>query len=140
MSFHDEEWRLIGRALLLGFSMSFLYDPLRSLRHFGHQRRGITFLCDAVFTCYTAAASFALLQKYSNGMLRWYAVGAVCLALWLYGKIIGNMVRTLLGGLFWPVRRYFLRPTKIFLTKVREVVIMKIHLKRKEADDDAAGI
>lgn len=117
MSLYGEEWRLIGRALLLGLGLSLLYDFLRCLRRIGHQKLGITLLCDLFFSCCAAAASFALLQKYSNGMLRWYAVGAVCLEIWLYGKI-----------------------RKIFLTKVREVVIMKIHSKRKEADRDETGI
>ncbi|MCD8380575.1 MAG: spore cortex biosynthesis protein YabQ [Lachnospiraceae bacterium] len=117
MSFHDAEWRLIGRAFLLGFSESVLYDFLRLLRRLGKQGQGITFLCDVVFACFTATASFLVLQRYSNGMLRWYAVGAVCLEIWLYGKI-----------------------RKIFLTKAFRAVIMKIHPKRKEADRDDTGI
>ncbi len=117
MSFHDAEWQLIGRALLLGLSESVLYDFLRLVRRLGKHRQGITFLCDAFFACFTAAASFWVLQKYSNGMLRWYAVGAVCLEIWLYEKF-----------------------RKIFLTKACRAVIMKVHPERKEADNDDIGI
>ncbi|MCD7842108.1 MAG: hypothetical protein LUG56_06515, partial [Lachnospiraceae bacterium] len=64
MSFHDAEWRLIGRAFLLGFSESVLYDFLRLIRWIEKRRQGVTFLCDLFFACFTAAASFAVLQRY----------------------------------------------------------------------------
>ncbi len=148
MSLHDAEWQLIGRALLLGFFLSLLYDFLWELRRLGHKGRGITFLCDFLFSCSAAAASFILLQKYSNGMLRWYAVGAVLFAAWLYGRTAQKPVRRGMGCLlfltgrflFAPAERYFFHPAKIFLTKALKAAIMIIHPKRKEADKDDTGI
>ncbi len=148
MSLHDAEWQLIGRAFLLGLCLSLLYDFLRELRHLGRGWQGITVICDLAFTCSAAAASFLLLQRYSNGMLRWYAVGAVLFAVWMYGRTLQKPVRRGLSRSFSlagrfvlaPARRYLFHPAKIFLTKAFKAVIMKIHPERKEADKDDTGI
>ncbi|MCD8068859.1 MAG: spore cortex biosynthesis protein YabQ [Lachnospiraceae bacterium] len=83
-------------------------------------------MCDLVFWGCTAVLSFRLMHRYSNGMFRWYAVGAAFLAMWLYGKTVERFIRKLSKALAGPAKNA--------LTKLKRLAIIKTGRKRKEAD------
>ncbi|MCD8326018.1 MAG: spore cortex biosynthesis protein YabQ [Lachnospiraceae bacterium] len=130
MSFYDEEWQVIFRAVFLGMELSLLYDLLRGLRRVKKGAWGWTFVCDALFWYCTAVASFRLMHEYSNGLFRWYTVGAVFCGMWLYTKTLGWLLHKLLCRMAGILAV----PAKIVLTKWKSLAIIKAYRERKEAD------
>lgn len=73
------ENRFLLCSILMGITMTFVYDIFRILRRVWVHNRLMISLEDALFWVVTAVSVFYLMHTQSNGKLRWFAVfGALC--------------------------------------------------------------
>lgn len=78
--------------LELGVWFSFLYDGLRILRRVFPRGILLVSLEDLGFWIYCGAEVFVMMQRESNGSLRWYGVLAALVGMWLYLRFISPLL------------------------------------------------
>lgn len=116
-------------ALSMGIFITFVYDLLRILRRVFPHGGFLVALEDLIFWAYCAVKVFFLMQRMSDGTLRWFAVLGAMAGILLYKKLISS----------WLVK-YSAR-ILLFLLKPFFVVCRKIKdLARKAAGWTSQGI
>ena len=102
---------LIGENLFLLYSIgmgvfvTFVYDLLRSLRRAIPHNNFFVSVEDIFFWIFCAISVFLMMQKQSDGTLRWFAVGGALLGMFVYRKTFSKLlVRFLSGILKWILK------------------------------------
>ena len=90
------ETRLFGVSLTLGVWLMILYDILRVFRAVLPHGTLAVNLEDLVYFVYCGFQTFDMLYVYQNGIIRFYAIGAVGLGMILYERIVGRNLRNYL--------------------------------------------
>ena len=90
------ETRLFGVSLTLGVWLMILYDILRVFRAVLPHGTLAVNLEDLLYFVYCGFQTFDMLYVYQNGVIRFYAVGAIGLGMVLYERIIGRKLRNYL--------------------------------------------
>lgn len=75
-------------ALLMGIFITFIYDILRIFRRVFPHRSFLVSVEDLGFWVYCAAEVFMLMYRFSDGMLRWFAVLGALTGMFLYKKLV----------------------------------------------------
>ena len=99
----DENLYLIY-AVYTGIYITFLYDLLRIFRRVVKHGSFAVSLEDVGFWVYCASKVFMLMYRYSNGLIRWYAVLGALAGMFVYKK---------------AVSRYFVKYTSLFFLKIK---------------------
>ena len=90
------ETRLFGVSLIMGVWLMILYDMLRVFRAVLPHGTLAVNLEDLVYFVYCGFQTFDMLYVYQNGIIRFYAIGAVGLGMILYERIVGRNLRNYL--------------------------------------------
>ena len=90
------EVRLFGVSLVMGVWLMILYDILRVFRAVLPHGTLAVNLEDLVYFVYCGFQTFDMLYVYQNGIIRFYAIGAVGLGMILYERIVGRNLRNYL--------------------------------------------
>ena len=83
-----EEKVFLLHAFLLGVRVCFIYDWLRILRRAIPHGDGTVALEDILFWIYCGAEVFLLMQRESDGSMRWFAMLGAFAGMLLYRRII----------------------------------------------------
>ncbi len=75
-------------ALVMGIFITFLYDILRIVRRVFPHGNFLVSLEDLCFWIYCAVEVFLLMYRFSDGMLRWFAVLGALSGMFLYRKLV----------------------------------------------------
>lgn len=75
-------------ALLMGIFITFIYDILRIARRVFPHGGFLVSLEDLGFWIYCAAEVFMLMYRFSDGVLRWFAVLGALTGMFLYKKLV----------------------------------------------------
>lgn len=75
-------------AICMGVFITFVYDILRICRRVIPHKGIVVSVEDLCFWIYCAAEVFMLLNRMSNGMLRWFAVFGAMIGMYAYKKLI----------------------------------------------------
>lgn len=103
-------------ALLMGIFITFVYDILRIARRVFRHSGFLVSLEDLIFWIYCAAEVFMLMYRFSDGMLRWFAVLGALAGMLLYKRLVSP---------------FFVKYVSFVLIKVKELLkyILSILLK-----------
>ena len=119
-------------ALLMGIFITFVYDILRIARRVFHHGWFLISLEDLIFWIYCAEEVFMLMYRFSDGMLRWFAVLGALVGMLLYKKLaspffvkyvsfvlikVKELLRRILSILLKPLR-FLLHKVKTYIRKI----------------------
>lgn len=122
-------------AIYTGVYITFLYDLIRIARRVIRHNTFLVSLEDIVFWVYVSAKFFLLMYRYSNGLIRWYAVLGALAGMLVYKKAVSGYfvkyislfflkIKEIVGGFF----RMFLRPAAKFFyfLKKKLTILLKL--------------
>ncbi|MBE5866549.1 MAG: hypothetical protein E7292_10135 [Lachnospiraceae bacterium] len=138
------ETDFILHAFYMGVFITFVYDILRVLRRVIPHPDFLVSVEDMGFWIYCAAKVFLMMYYESNGTLRWFAIGAALMGMFLYLKLVSPLwikyMSLLLGKILeilFKILKFLLKPiyrvlrrSKKQLTLLRKV--LKMNLKGRE--------
>lgn len=93
------EAQYLGSCFLLGIFLILFYDLLRLLRIVLPHGALLTAVGDLLYWLGASAAIFLMLYKGDDGVIRWYAVAAIALAMLLFNFCVSRHVVPFVGGL-----------------------------------------
>lgn len=113
-------------ALLMGIFITFVYDILRIARRVFRHGSLLVSLEDLIFWIYCAAEVFMLMYRFSDGMLRWFAVLGALVGMFLYKKLASPFFVKAASFVLIKVKEFLkgilnllLKPVKFLLHKVK---------------------
>lgn len=113
-------------ALLMGIFITFVYDILRIARRVFRHGGFLISLEDLIFWIYCAEEVFMLMYRFSDGMLRWFAVLGALAGMFLYKKLASPLFVKYVSLLLIQVKEFLkyilsilLKPIRFLLQKVR---------------------
>lgn len=116
-------------AFLIGIFIVFVYDILRIFRRVIPHAAFFVSLEDMIFWIYCAAEVFLLMYHEGDGSLRWFAIMGAMAGMFLYKKLISNLlvkyVSFVLGKMLEALRKilkFLCRPFGFFGRKARKTV------------------
>ncbi len=119
----------------MGVYIPFLYDWLRIFRRVIPHGSLWVSLEDFVFWIYCAAEVFLLMQRESQGTLRWFAIFGAAVGIWLYERLVGRYLVRLLSRFLskiWKRIKNKLTYFKNMLKMTVKKLSAKWRIKRKE--------
>ncbi len=108
-------------SLLMGVLVTFVYDLFRILRRVIHHNWIFVSLEDILFWFGCAISVFLLMQKESNGMLRWFAVLGALTGMLLYRTFLGKYLVEILSRFFLRIKKILCKPFAAIAKKCRKV-------------------
>lgn len=135
------ETEFIRHAFYMGIFITFVYDILRVLRRVIPHPDFLVSLEDMGFWIYCAVKVFLLMYYESNGTLRWFAICAALVGMFLYIKLVSpfwiKYVSLLLGKILeilCMILKFILKPVYRVLRRSKKQLtflrkILKISLK-----------
>lgn len=107
-------------SLLMGVLVTFVYDLFRILRRVIHHNWIFVSLEDILFWFGCGISVFLLMQRESNGMLRWFAVLGALTGMLIYRKCLGKYLVEILSRFFLRIKRILCKPFKAMAKKCRK--------------------
>lgn len=107
-------------CFLLGMILMLAYDILRIIRIVLPHRSFFTGLEDMIYWLAVSGAVFVTLYRGNDGIIRWYAVAAIILAMLLFNLCISRFLVPVIGRL--------LRVPVDFLGKVLQSIYKKVKI------------
>lgn len=120
-------------AVLMGFLITFIYDWLRILRRLIPHNIFWVSVEDLIFWVFCAIEVFLLMNKESNGTLRWFAVLGALTGMIAYKKILGAFLVKYITLILKTIFRFLWKPFSIigkFLIKGSQRVTRKMVHRR----------
>ena len=96
---------LLLQAISVGVLITFGYDWLRILRRVIPHRQLVVSLEDFFFWVICALSVFFWMYRVSNGSLRWFAVAGALFGMFLYKKLLSELLVTYMAKLLKLVLR-----------------------------------
>lgn len=93
------------QAISTGVMITFAYDWLRILRRVIPHRQVVVSLEDFFFWVVCAVAVFLWMYRVSNGSLRWFAVAGALAGMWLYKRLLSELLVTYISWLLKHILR-----------------------------------
>ncbi len=116
-------------ALLMGVFVTFVYDILRIARRLFPHGSFLVSLEDLCFWIYCGAEVFLLMNRLSDGTLRWFAVLGAAVGVLLYKKLVSPWLvkysSLILGKALEIVTKFLsflFRPLRLLLRRLRKVL------------------
>lgn len=79
-------------SFLTGMTLLFVYDLLRIMRRLISHKSWVTGAEDLLFWALSAVALFAMLYRENSGYIRGFAIGGVCLGMFIYNLLLSAWV------------------------------------------------
>ena len=142
------ETDFIFHAFYLGLFITFVYDVLRVLRRVIPHPDFLVSIEDMGFWIYCAMKVFLLMYYESNGTLRWFAVGAALVGMFLYLKLLSPVwmkyMSLILGKILeilFKILIVVLKPGYRFLRWIKKQLtlfkkVLKMKLKGRERNGE----
>lgn len=108
-------------SLLMGVLVTFVYDLFRILRRVIPHNWIFISLEDILFWMGCGVSVFLLMQRESNGMLRWFAVLGALTGMLLYRKCLGRYLVEILSRFFIRIKKILCKPFAAFAKRCRKV-------------------
>lgn len=115
-------------AIYTGVYITFLYDIIRVIRRVFPHSDGMVSLEDIGFWIYCGGRVFVLMYKFSDGMLRWFAVLGALAGMCFYRKFISSFFVNYTSAIFIKLKRLIVKAARIIL---RPIVKCYIRIKKK---------
>ncbi len=99
-------WELgyVGKCLLLGAGLMFLYDVLRIVRIIIQHSIVMISIEDILYWAVAGVLMFVLLYKEDAGSIRWFAVAVTALGMFVYNFMVSRLAVPFVGKcLKWPL-------------------------------------
>ena len=87
-----KEADVLFASFLTGMALLFVYDLLRILRRLISHKSWVTGAEDLLFWALSAVALFAMLYRENSGYIRGFAIGGVCLGMFIYNLLLSAWV------------------------------------------------
>jgi spore cortex biosynthesis protein YabQ len=136
-------------AVYTGVYITFIYDIIRVFRRtFSHSSLMVS-LEDIVFWIYCGGRVFVLMYRYSDGMLRWFAVLGALAGMSFYLKFISSFfvkytsdllikikktIQKTVKYMLYPLKRRCIRAKKKLTLAIKMLKMSIIRLHNSEAD------
>lgn len=125
---------LLFYALLMGIFITFVYDILRIARRVFHHSGFLVSLEDLSFWVYCAVEVFMLMYRFSDGMLRWFAVLGALTGMFLYKKLASPFFVKYVSLVLLKVKKILRRILGFLLKPIRFLLqVVKAHMKKAAA-------
>lgn len=115
-------------AIYTGVYITFLYDIIRVIRRVFPHSDGMVSLEDIGFWIYCGGRVFVLMYKFSDGMLRWFAVLGALAGMCFYRKFISSFFVNYTSAVFIKIKRLIVKAARFIL---RPIVKCYMRLKKK---------
>lgn len=117
-------------ALFMGIFITFVYDLLRIARRVFPHGGFLVSLEDLCFWIYCAVEVFLVMYRFSDGMLRWFAVLGAVAGMCLYKKLASpffvkytSMILCKVKELLRKLLGFLLKPFRFLLKKLQNMVL-----------------
>lgn len=117
----------LGHSLLMGVSVTFLYDWFLIMRRVVKHNIVLISLEDFLFWVICAVSVFAMLYRENNGTLRWFAVAGAFCGMLLYKKTISHFLIRKVSGVLQKILqlighmfRFLLKPVSAAADKGKQ--------------------
>lgn len=114
-------------ALLMGIFITFIYDILRIARRVFPHGSFLVSLEDLGFWIYCAAEVFMLMYRFSDGVLRWFAVLGALTGMFLYKKLVSpffvkyvSLVLLQIKKIIGKIIGFLLKPFRFLGRKIKQ--------------------
>lgn len=107
-------------ALLMGVFVTFVYDLIRILRRVIPHHWFFVSIEDILFWLSCGITVFLLMQRESNGMLRWFAVLGALSGMLLYRQCLGKYLVEILSRFFIRVKKILCKPFAAVAKRLRK--------------------
>lgn len=104
-------------SLLLGIMMTLVYDLFRILRRVFLHHKFLISIEDLIFWFGCGITVFLVMQKESNGVLRWFSIVGALFGMFIYRQLLGKFLVDFLSGILIRVKKFFYKPIHIFIKK-----------------------
>lgn len=108
-------------SLFTGVLMTFTYDLFRIFRRVIRHNRIWISIEDILFWFGCGVTVFVLMQRESNGMLRWFAVLGAMAGMLLYRRCLGRYLVDILSRFFLKGKRILCKPIAAVGKRCRKV-------------------
>ena len=102
-------WELgyVGKCLLLGAGLMFLYDILRIARIVIPHSIAVLSIEDIIYWMIAGVLMFLLLYKEDAGSIRWFAVALTALGMIVYNFAVSRFTVPFIGKVLrWPLLKF----------------------------------
>lgn len=123
-----EEKVFLLHAFLLGVRVCFIYDWLRILRRAIPHGDGTVALEDILFWIYCGAEVFLLMQRESDGNMRWFAMLGAFAGMLLYRRLVSPWFVKYLSRALRKIIGWILRPLR-FLKRVIFRLVKRVKIR-----------
>lgn len=106
-------------SLIMGVAFTCLYDLLRIFRKIVHHGNFWQSLEDLFYWVVIAISVFYLMQKESNGSLRWFAILGAFVGMFLYKKLLGELFVNSVSAVLLFLIKYISKVLFFIFTPVR---------------------
>lgn len=110
-------------AIYTGVYITFIYDIIRVFRRIIPHSNGMVSLEDIGFWIYCSGKVFVLMYRFSNGMLRWFAVLGAVAGMCFYIKFISAFFVKYASAILLKVRKIILKIVCIILRPIAKIYI-----------------
>lgn len=110
-----QELTFFAHSVLMGLTVTFVYDWIRVLRKLFRHGTFLTSLEDLLFWLACGIAVFYMLYRENNGTLRWFAILGAAIGMFFYKVLIRNF--------FVNIMSTGLRKIMWFLFRVLQIVL-----------------
>ncbi|MCM1187095.1 MAG: spore cortex biosynthesis protein YabQ [Lachnoclostridium sp.] len=127
-------------ALLMGIFITFIYDILRIARRVFPHGGFLVSLEDLGFWVYCATEVFMLMYRFSDGVLRWFAVLGALVGMFLYKKLVSpffvkyvSLGLLKVKGFLGKIIGFLLKPVRFLGRKVKLCMKKAVAIMRARA-------
>ena len=105
-------------SLLIGVVITFAYDWLLILRKCVRHNIALISLEDIIFWIACALGVFYMLYRENNGILRWFAVLAATIGMWVYKKLVSAIFVNIMAAIIIKTVKFFVKPILFICRKI----------------------
>ena len=117
--FISGQWNMMIISLLLGTSMSFIYDLIRCFRRLVSHNNFFIALSDLVFWLFGACVTIACINRYNYGSLRWYVLFGMFLGFLVYHYTVSRVFMFVADYVIAFIRK-ICKKCKVLLKKINK--------------------
>jgi len=105
-------------AIYMGVYITFIYDIIRVVRRVFPHSDGMVSLEDIGFWIYCGGRVFVLMYKFSDGMLRWFAILGALAGMCFYKKFISSFFVNYTSIIFIKIKKIIVKTAKFVLRPI----------------------
>lgn len=109
-------------SLILGISVTVLYDLLRIFRRVKKHGNALISLEDLLYWAVVAISVFYMMHEENNGTMRWFAILGASVGMLLYKKLLSNLLVNKVSGFINFIIKYVKKALHVLFTPFRFVL------------------